>query len=150
MTTEKDRELEAKVGGPLEVSEKLGLAVKNLPLPREGCSELDNVKEALAEMRAPGVYTYTDVIKAVRVGLKEDYLGTVKVEMKNEECRKSIMITKKNLAFHPNASTKNIKITNLKSENQLFSSNFAMDILKMIPGVAKQSRTSVKAQKFIF
>ena len=61
---ERIRELEAKVGGPLEVSEKLGLAVKNLPLPREGCSELDNVKEALAEIRAPGVNTYTDVVAA--------------------------------------------------------------------------------------
>ena len=131
---ERIRELENKVGSPMDVSERLGLAIKNLPLPREGYSELDNVKEALAEVRAPGVNAYTDVIKAVRVGLKEDYLGTVKVEMKNEACRKSIMINKKNLAFHPNPSTKNLIITNLKSESLLFSSNLAKDILKMIPG----------------
>ena len=131
---ERIRELEAKVGGPEEISTRLALSIKKLPLPREGYTELDNVREALAEIRAPGVNPYTDVVKAVRVGCKEDYLGLVKVEMKNDFCRSAIMTNKKNLEHHPNPTTKGLIIKNLRSEEHLFSSNFANDILKMIPG----------------
>ena len=132
--TDRITELEAKVGGPDQISEKLGLAIRNLPLPAVGSSELDNVREALTEIRAPGVDTLRDVVKACRFGAKEDYLGTVKVEMRNDDSRASIMKNKKNLAHHHNVTMQNLIIKNLKSENQMSMENFARDLLKMIPG----------------
>ena len=39
------RELEAKVGGPDQISEKLGLAIRNLPMPPPGVSELSNFRD---------------------------------------------------------------------------------------------------------
>ena len=128
------RELEAKVGDPSDVSEKLGLAVRNLPLPSLGQSEVENVRAALYEIRAPGVEVDRDVTKAVRVGVKDDYLGTVKVEMLNDAARASIMKNKKNLENHQNPAMKNLIIKNLKSEDQMRMENFARDVLQILPG----------------
>ena len=128
------RELEAKVGDPSDISEKLGLAVRNLPLPTPGQSELDNARAALYEVRAPGVEVARDITKAVRVGAKDDYLGTVKVEILNDESRASIMKNKKNLGNHQNPAMKNLIIKNLKSEDQMRMENFARDVLQMVPG----------------
>ena len=69
----------------------MGLVVRKLPLPKTGTSELENVQEALNEVKAPGVIVARDLLKAYRVGVKDDYLGTVKVEMRNDECRAAIM-----------------------------------------------------------
>ena len=128
------KELEAKVGGPDSISEKLGLAIRNLPFPAEGGSELDNVREALNEIKAPGVNTGRDVVKAVRFGSSDTYLGTVKVEMIDDSTRASIMKSKKNLAFHYNPVMRDLVVKNLKSENQMCLKNFARDLLKMVPG----------------
>ena len=128
------RELEAKVGDPSDVSEKLGLAVRNLPLPSPGQSELDNVRAAFNEVRAPGVAVTRDITKAVRVGAKDDYLGTVKVEMLNDDSRASIMKNKKSLAYHQNPAMKSLIIKNLKSEDQMRMENFARDVLQILPG----------------
>ena len=49
--------LEAKVGSMNEVSEKLGLAIRSLPLPPTGFSDLDMARQILAQIRAPGVRT---------------------------------------------------------------------------------------------
>ena len=45
-----------------------------------------------------------DITKVVRVGVKDDYLGTVKVEMfnVNDASRASIMKNKNNLGNHQN------------------------------------------------
>ena len=128
------RELEAKVGDPTDISEKLGLAVRNLPLPSPGQSELDNVRAAFNEVRAPGVAVTRDITKAVRVGAKDDYLGTVKVEMLNDDSRASIMKNKKSLAYHQNPAMKSLIIKNLKSEDQMRMENFARDVLQILPG----------------
>ena len=128
------KELEAKVGDPNEISEKLGLALRNLPLPNPGNSELDNVRAALSEVKAPGVEVYRDVTKAVRVGGRDEYLGTVKVEMLNDASRASIMKNKKSLANHLNPVMKNLIIKNLKSEDQMRMENFARGVLQMLPG----------------
>ena len=127
------KELEAKVGDPDEISERLGLALRNLPFPNPGQSELDNVRAALDEVKAPGVDVYRDITKAVRVGVKEEYLGTVKVEMVNDASRASIMKNKKVLAYHLNPTMKNLIIKNLKSEDQMRMDNFARDVLQMLP-----------------
>ena len=47
--------VEAKVGGEHEVAERLGLAVRQLSLPPPGYSDLDIVRQVLAEIRAPGI-----------------------------------------------------------------------------------------------
>jgi len=127
------RELEAKVGGPDEISEKLGIYIRNLPMPAPGKSELENVREALSEVKAPGVDVRRDVTKAARFGVKDEYLGTVKVEILNDESRASIMKTKKFLANHTNPTMKNLIIGNLKTGEQMRMENFARDLLKMIP-----------------
>ena len=132
--TQRIQELENKIGDETVVSEKLGLVIRNLPMPQEGHTELDNVRDALTEVRAPGVDVYRDVIKAVRFGNREDYLGIVKVEMSTDEARTSVMITKKNLKFHQNELIRNIIIGNLKSEAQMAFGNFTNDLLQMIPG----------------
>ena len=73
-------------------------------------------------------------MKAIRFGAKENYLGTVKVELKNDESRASIMKNKKNLSHHRNSIMQNLIIKNLKTEDHMAMENFARDLLKMIPG----------------
>ena len=46
--TQRIQELENKIGDESVVSEKLGLAIRNLPLPINGQTELDNVRHVLA------------------------------------------------------------------------------------------------------
>jgi hypothetical protein len=82
---------------------------------------------------APGVNVDRDVIKAIRVGSKEEYLGTVKVELLNDETCASIMKQKKFLVRHQNPTMRNLYIKNLKSEDQMRMENFARDLLKMLP-----------------
>ena len=43
-------ELEAKNGGPEEISIRLGICIKHLPLPIPGQSELENVRRFLSEI----------------------------------------------------------------------------------------------------
>ena len=89
--------LESKVGGQEEISERLGLAIRNLPLPPEGMSELSNVGDISNYIQAPGVNTECDVIKAIRFGNVGTNLGTVKVELRDENCRSAIMKNKKSV-----------------------------------------------------
>ena len=128
------QELENKIGAADEVSEKLGLAIRNLPHPPYGRSELDNTRDALAQINAPGIDASLDVVKAIRVGQSEANLGTVKVEIRNEKCRASIMKTKKCLANHQNNIMKKLIIKNLKSKSQMSLENFGNDLLQLIPG----------------
>ena len=90
--------MEAKVGNAEEVAERLGLAVRFLPIPPDGYSDLDVVRQIFREIRAPGIDVTRDIIKATRkIPGKPNYnpaqpvLGTVLVEMRNEEARSSIM-----------------------------------------------------------
>ena len=82
--------VEAKIGGINDVSKRLGLAVRRLPLPPPGRTDLDMVRQAFAEIKAPGVDVNRDVVKAVRklpakpgTNTTQPFLGTVLVEMKN-------------------------------------------------------------------
>ena len=127
------RELEKKVGDSDSIAEKLGLCLRGLPLP-EGRSELDNVKDALSQIGAPGVDVSKDVLKAERVGKSDTYVGIVKVELVSEAVRRQIMLNKKNLKFHINESMRNLVISNLLPESDMKFVNFTRDILKMVPG----------------
>ena len=69
-----------------EVSVGLGLALHNLPLPDQGVSELDNVKNIIADVLTDNdintdLNTDTDIVKAVRMGASDGDLGTVLVEV---------------------------------------------------------------------
>ena len=132
--------LEAKVGGINEVSEKLGLAIRFLPLPPTGFSDLDIARQILAEIRAPGIDVNRDVVKAVRKipskppNINQPILGTVLVEMKNEESRASIMKNKHSLQHHPDNTIRSVIIKNMKSREQMMIENLGNNILKRIPG----------------
>ena len=132
--------LEAKVGGINEVSEKLGLAIRFLPLPPTGYSDLDIARQILAEIRAPGLDVNRDVVKAIRKipskpsNTNQPILGTVLVEMKNEESRASIMKNKHSLQSHPDNSIKTVIIKNMKSREQMMIENLGNNLLKRIPG----------------
>ena len=133
-------QLEAKVGRPEDIALPLGLAVRHLPLPCEGVSELENVRMALREVNAPGVDVNKEVVKAIRVGFKAESeagannanLGTVKVEMRTEESRASVMKNKYTLKNHPQMVMKRLVIQNLKSREEMKYENFNYDILKMV------------------
>ena len=133
-------QLEAKVGKPEDIALPLGLAVRFLPLPCMGVSELDNVRMAFKEINAAGIDVNRDIVKAVRVGFKAESepgannanLGTVKVEMRSEECRAAIMKTKFQLKNHPQTVMKKLTIQNLKSREEMKNENFNYDILKMV------------------
>ena len=133
--------VEAKIGGVNDVAERLGLAVRQLPLPSQGYTDLDMVRRVLAEIRAPGVDVNRDILKAVRKlpakpnpNPSHPILGTVLVEMRDEESRASIMKNKHTLQHHPDITIQNIIIKNMKSKEQMFMENLGNCILKKIPG----------------
>ena len=102
-------ELESKVGNSNQVSIPLGIAIRHLPPPPQGTSELQQVRNVLAAVRAEGVDPQADVVKAVREGFKAEsrpgandgWLGTVLVELKSDEIKTKVMRTKKVLEDHP-------------------------------------------------
>ena len=133
--------MEAKVGNAEEVAERLGLAVRFLPLPPTGYSDLDIVRQIFHEIRAPGIEVNRDIIKATRklpakpnINPAQPVLGTVLVEMRNEEARSNIMKNKHTLHQHPDNNIANIIIKNMKSKEQMFMENLGNNILKRIPG----------------
>ena len=65
-------------------------------------------------------------------GANNANLGTVKVEMRSEECRAAIMKTKFQLKNHPQTVMKKLTIQNLKSREEMKNENFNYDILKMV------------------
>ena len=126
--------LESKIGTSDEISERLGLAIRNLPMPPDGMSELQNVWLSLNEIHAPGLNTEHVLTEAVRVGNVGPKRGSVKVEIIDEMSRSCIMKNKKNSTQHPNILLKNLVIRNLKTVCQINFDNFARDLMKFIPG----------------
>ena len=134
--------LEAKVGSAEEVATQLGLAIQNLPLPTNGTSELNNARSALAEIRATNVDVNHAITKAVRKGFKAETrpgagdakLGTVLVEVSNVDVKSKIMKNKKVLENHTNPSIKNLKIKNMKTQEQLNYEFSTRQLLRMVPG----------------
>ena len=133
-------QLQAKIGGPDDIALPLGLAIRNLPLPQRGLTELQTVMSVITQVNAPGVDAARDIVKAIRVGYKAETgpgagngsLGTVKVEVRTEDARAKIMKTKFNLKNHPDNILKKVVIQNLKSREEMKTENFNYDILKMV------------------
>ena len=132
--TQRIAELEAKVGGPTDISEKNGLCIRKLPFPPPGVSELVNIRNVFSLIQAPGVDPSRDVLKATRVGQSDNYLGILKVEMRDDHCRASIMKAKKNLQFHQDEGIRGIVIQNLRSNIQMTVDNFTRDLFNILPG----------------
>ena len=133
--------IEAKIGGPDEISDKLGLAVQNVPYPNHGYTDLDVIRHIFAEIRAPGVNVLSDVVKAVRKlpnkqihNQHSQVLGTVLVEMKSEASRSSVMKHKHFLQQHHDPSYSSIVIKNMRDRGQLFAENAINNVLRRIPG----------------
>ena len=77
---------------------------------------MQNAQHYLKEIKAQGVDTTIDVVKAVRKEAKNHNpnlgpnLGTVLVELRNEEVRAKIMKTKKDLSGHPSMILRSLMI----------------------------------------
>ena len=99
------------------------------------------VRQVLAEIRAPGIDVTRDIIKAVRKlpakpahNPTHPVLGTVLVEMRDEDSRASIMKSKHVLQYHADTAIKNLIIKNMKSREHMLLENLGNSILKKIPG----------------
>ena len=113
----------------------LSLAIRNLPLPMKGMSELESVKKALFEIQAPNVDIEKDVKSAVRYGsIENNNLGVVMVEMSSTVSRASIMKSKKILETHNNPIMRKLIIKNMKSKSELKTERTLKELLKLLPG----------------
>ena len=134
--------IEAKIGNCDEVAERLGLVIRYLQFPVPGFTDLALVKQLFTEIGFPGLDANRDVIKAVRKLPakpnpnipKENVVGSVLVEMRNEECRTIVMRNKQLLMYHPNPNIKSISITNMQSRELMTAVNMGNNIIQRIPG----------------
>ena len=132
--------LEAKVGDSNDVAYPRSIAIRKLPLPPHGVTELQNVQHYLKEIKAEGVDVARDCVKAIRKeSMKHNpdlgpNLGTVLVELRNEEIRGKIMKSKKNLMNHPALVLQNLIIKNALTPGEMKSQNTHLGMLKMITG----------------
>ena len=116
------------------------IAIRKLPLPPHGVTELQNVQHYLKEVKADGVDVSRDCIKAIRKeSMKHNpnlgpNLGTVLVELKSEEVRGKIMKSKKNLMTHPTLVLRNLIIVNAMTPAEMKAKNTNLGILRMITG----------------
>ena len=106
-----------------------------MPLPTLGQTDLQLVKSAFNEIRAQGVDVERDVIKAVRLGdLTNGKLGTILVEMRNQESKAQIMKTKKCLENHPNQGLQKLIIKNAQTKSEIKTNIALNEMLRKIPG----------------
>ena len=130
--------LEKKVGEMEECAIPLSIVMQNV---KKYASHPDIVvaRKVIEEIKAEGVNPETDVVKAVRKGYKPatasqpERLGTIMVELRNEEVRAKIMKTKKVLE-KAEGDVSNVKIKNMKSQAEVKQDFFNRQLLKMIPG----------------
>ena len=133
-------QLEAKIGDPKDVSYSRSIAIRKLPLPLHGVSELQNAQYYLKEVKAEGVDISKDAIKAVRKEAARHNpnlgpnLGTVLVELRSEEIRGKIMKKKNDLETHSTQVVKELIIKNALTPAEMKAQNTNISLLKMITG----------------
>ena len=138
--TDRISQLESKVGDPNDVAYNRSIAIRKLPLPPHGVSELQNAQHYLDQIKAPGVNVNQDCVKAIRKeAMKHNpnlgpNLGTVLIELRNDEVRGNIMKSKKNLMNHPALVMQNLIIKNALSPTEMKAQNTNLGMLKMITG----------------
>ena len=112
--------LEAKIGNGDEVSIPLSLAVRNMPLPSPGVTDLQLVQAAFKEIRAQGVDCDRDMIKVSRlVDTSTGRLRTMLMEMRSVETKAQIMKNKKCLESHPSEGLRKLIIGNPKTKSEI-------------------------------
>ena len=98
------------------------------------------MKDVIRQINADGVNP-ADIVKVqrkgykARTGEKSERLGTVLVELSSAEVRTKIMKSKKVLENIP--QLKDIRISNMKSQNEVSQAYFNRQMLKMVPGGEK-------------
>ena len=127
--------LEAKVGDPDEVAIPLSIAVRNMPLPSHGATDLQLVQSAFREIKAQGVDVERDIVKANRIGdTSNGRLGTILVEMRTQEAKVQIMKKKSDLETHPNEGLRKLFIKKAQTKNEIKTNVALNEMLKRIPG----------------
>ena len=106
-----------------------------MPLPPPGQTDLQLVQSAFREIRAQGVEVERDIVKVKRLGdLSNGKLGTILVEMRNQETKAQIMKTKKCLESHPNPGLQKLIIKNAQNKSEIKMNIALNQILRKIPG----------------
>ena len=127
--------LEAKVGNPDEVAIPLSIAVRNMPLPSPGTTDIQLVQSAFREIRAQGVDVERDIIRVNRLGdTSNGRLGTILVEMRNQEVKAQIMKTKKCLENHHSEGLRKLILKNAQTKSEIKTNIALNEMLKRIPG----------------
>ena len=138
--TDRIEQLEAKVGDPSDVSYLRSIAIRKLPLAPHGVTELQNAQHYLKEIKAEGVDISKDAVKAIRKEAAKHNpnlgpnLGTVLVELRNEDIRGKIMKNKKKLENNPDQVLKELIIKNALTPAEMKSQNTNFSLLKLITG----------------
>ena len=136
--SERLKALEDKVGDRKDCAVPLSITMQNLPKVEHGDEVA--VKSVIKEINAEGIDAETDVVKVVRKGYKpanatqSERLGTVLVELRSTEVKTKIMKAKSKLATHHDERLKNVRISNMKTQNQVNQDFFNRQLLKMVPG----------------
>jgi hypothetical protein len=126
--------LEAKVGNPDDIAIPLSLAVRNLPFPAPGVTDLQLIIAAFREIPHTNVDLERDIVRVVRQGATDENLGTVFVEMSSDQARASIMKNKKHLESHQNPGIRGLFIKNMLERSELKMNIALNEILRRIPG----------------
>jgi hypothetical protein len=138
--TDRIDQLEAKIGDPKDVSYSRSIAIRKLPLPPHGVSELQNAQHYLKEVKAEGVDISKDAIKAVRKEAARHNpnlgpnLGTVLVELRSEEIRGKLMKKKNDLETHSTQVVRELIIQNALTPAEMKAKNTNISLLKLITG----------------
>ena len=133
--------LKEKVGDTDEPAVSLSLAIQNLIAPPPGYTDRDMVIGVLREVKAPGLDPNVDVVKVKRKGFRAEAsgnskasLGTVLVQLRNQEVRAKIMKNKNCLLNHQDEKLRNLKIRNMKTQSEMNQDFTNRQLLKMLPG----------------
>ena len=138
--TDRIEQLESKIGDPNDVSYSRSIAIRKLPLPPHGVTELENAQHYLKEIEAEGVDISKDAIKAIRKEAAKHNpnlgpnLGTVLVELRSEEIRGKIMKKKNDLQTHSTQVVRELMIKNALTPAEMKAQNTSISLLKMITG----------------
>ena len=138
--TDRIEQLEAKVGDTKDVAYPRSIAIRKLPLPPLGVTELQNAQHYLKEIRVEGINIAIDAVKAIRKEAAKHNpnlgpnLGTVLLELRSEEIRAKIMKNKKNLEQHPSPVLRGLIIKNALSPFEMKTQNTHNALITMITG----------------
>ena len=108
------------------------IVIRNLDIPVDG-DELFVVRDTLAKINIVGFDPAEDILKVERKGNRNGKLGSVFVKIADNETKKKIMKTKKELINSSDPKVKELKIVNFKSQEQIIFENALRGILAIVP-----------------